>query len=84
MNKKLVLRGGDNKLRYCVLDGIIDFHKQLHEVYGIKIGHGFPVHLFDDCVEICDYYHAETMGTAAVVSFEDTDQEVCLKLVELQ
>ena len=53
-------------------------------MYGIKIGYGFSVHLFDDCVEICDYYHAETMGTTAVVSFVDTDQEVCLKLVELQ
>ena len=84
MNKKLTYISNSGKTVYCVLSPDKNFDKQLsHDVFGFHAGAGYSAELRDDHIRILDYFHGDTVATLQVLSFEDTNMEVCLHAKEI-
>ena len=83
MNKKLIVKGGDGKLLFCVLSSERSYDDQLCELMEFGKNGGITASLGKESVDISDYYHAERIGSLPVVSFEDTNLCVSLKWNEI-
>ena len=83
MNKRLTVKNEFGKVVYCVLSGAEPYDKQLMEVLSVHAGYGLTVDFDEESVVVRDYRTNETLGTSKVLSFEDTDEEICLNWQEI-
>ena len=83
-NKKLTLQYNDGSLKYCVVSPAKNYDTQLNITFGYEGNCGISVRLCPDEVAFVDYFHNEKISSIKIVSFEDTDLEVCLELKEIK
>lgn len=83
MNKRLTVKNEFGNVVYCVLSGAEPYQQQLIEVLSVNAGYGLTVDLDKESVAVRDYRTNETLGTFTVLSFEDTDEEICLNWQEI-
>lgn len=83
MNKRLTVKNEFGNVVYCVLSGAEPYQQQLIEVLSVNAGYGLTVDLDKESVAVRDYRTNETLGTFKVLSFEDTDEEICLNWQEI-
>ena len=74
MNKKYLLKNDVGVLYSCVIDPQKNTDDQWNAVFAIRRGEGFCVECDETKVRIVDYFHAETRGSFAILSVEDTDE----------
>lgn len=83
MNKRLTVKNEFGNVVYCVLSGAEPYQQQLIEVLSVNAGYGLTVDLDKESVAVRDYRTNEALGTFKVLSFEDTDEEICLNWQEI-
>ena len=82
-NKKLTLQYNNGARKYCVLSPEKNYDTQLDKAFGYEGNSGISVRLYPNEVALVDYFHDEKISCIEIVSFEDTDLEVCLELKEI-
>ena len=83
MNKKLTVKTESSRTVCCVLSDSEPYENQLMEVLSIHAGYGLTVDFDKESVAVRDYRTNETLGTFKVLSFEDTDEPICLNWQEI-
>ncbi|MGN1344642.1 MAG: hypothetical protein ACI4U3_08685 [Traorella sp.] len=78
MNKKLTVVNKFNEVMYCVLSDQKPFEEQMMDVLSLHKGCGFSVDFIKDNIVVKDYYTNETVGTFEIISYVDTDEDICL------
>ena len=83
MNKKLTMKSPRETIVFCVVDENKPLVEQLKTVWGFESGNGMTVDVVNNEVQIIDYYHWSCVAKFDIISFEDTNEEVSLKLTEI-
>jgi hypothetical protein len=78
VNKKLTVLSPRENILCCVLSNEESYEKQLERLLDIH-GHGICAVFDGKTLKVRDYYVDETMATFEVISFTDTDEDVCLE-----
>ena len=83
MNTKLTVKAENERILYCILNKDEDMESQLGEMLLNANGRGIGVYLEEKSIRVVDYFHAETIFSFAIISFEDTEEPVSLKWTEI-
>lgn len=83
MNRKYFVEK-DGKTLFFIVDGQKDLQEELEKLFGIEKGYGLSVELWQDRIEIRNYFRADTVATFPVLKVEDTAQAPCYRLTEAE
>ena len=77
MNKKITVKTGDNRVRYCILPGEGDLQDHFNRwLFGEeKPSGGYSAQFDGQVLRIIDSIASDTVSTFRVLSINDTDEE---------
>ena len=84
MNKKLILKSQTKGTFYCVLDDTKELVEQLKDIFGFSNGNGMTVDIVNNQVQLIDFYHWSCVAEFDIISFEDTNEEVTNKFIDIK
>lgn len=82
MNKRVTVKDKFGRTLHCVLDGEGSMEEQMMQVLGLRAGGGFCVDIWEDMLDVRDYFVGETVGTYRILSINNTDEDVKLGWIE--